>query len=77
MYVSSYISETFNKLEVFIAHLRQLPTFLLAYKEYIHGVTVLKRIIFPIFLIFGLTEQKYGEDLNFSIQLLQCIETKL
>lgn len=46
MYVISYISEAFNKLEVFIAHLRQLPNFLLAYKEYIHGVTVLKRVIF-------------------------------
>lgn len=42
-------SETFNKLEVFIAHLRQLSTFPFGLQEYIHGVTVSNRLFSQYF----------------------------
>lgn len=71
MHVTGYsISEIFSKL-ILIAHLKQLPTFPFAYKQYIQEFTVSR--YFPS----GQTKEKYGNDLNFSIQLLQCIEAKL
>jgi len=70
-------SETFNKLEVSIAHLRKLPTFPFGLQRVHTWCHCLKEDIFPVVLIFGQTEEKYDDDLNFSIQLLQCIEAKL
>lgn len=76
MHVTSYISETFRQLEIFfIAHLRQMPTNISFWpiNNSIYMVHCLKEDIFPS----DQTEQKYGDDLNFSIQLLQCSEAKL
>lgn len=70
-------SENFKKLEVFIAHLRQLSIFPFGLQRVHTWCHCLKEGIFPIFWIFRQTEQKYDDDLNCSIQLLQCIEAKL